>query len=209
MEIVNQYSIYTILIISIIGFIGRSVFKAFVEAGLESYKKELNMELEALKQENLVLTSKFESDLKLLHEKQIKLYEFRLERINEFYINLNEFNLAMDELTLPFKLIPANASKEELQKIEKEKIDKSAILGNTFLKSYLNIKIYLPKEICLLIEDLNLQFKKAHSDYKYTQIGNDNQLKWESQLNSYDIVKQKVPPIVELIDTHLRNLFTV
>lgn len=205
LKMLGIYSIGTVLIVSIVGYLGKRIIEQVLNKDLENFKNNLHSENEKAK---LVFEKEIEgyrANLNLVFNKQIQLYTKKSEVIENLYHKLVELNLAILEMTLSFRNVTGK-ERQQIQKEEFERINDAAEKGNEFFKYYSSNKIYFDKDTCLLVEDVQKNFKEAHSDYsfKHTFGLSPSEMTYEMAKKASERVRTEIPKIMEKLEDEFR-----
>ncbi len=204
------YSIGTVLIVSVVGYLAKKIIEFLLNKDLEKFKNELTSENERAKLKFEKDLESYRADLNLIYSKQIKLYSKKSDIIENLYHKLVDLNNSMRNLTRPFRNI-SGKDDETIHKEEIERIVKAEQDGAEFFNFYIQNKIYFKPKICELIENLQTQFLNAHFDHSYVHLhgGSSSEMTFEMAKNASDKVKNTIPKLMEKVETDFRETLGV
>lgn len=207
-EIFKLFGIFSIgatLIVSVLGFISKKIINQILNKDIEKFKNKLHNENE---KSRLIFEKEIEgykAELNLIYSKQIQLYSKKSEIIESLYKRLVELNFTMIDMTALFKNITGKDEKN-VQEEELDRVDSVAKLANDFFKFYSLNKIYFEKETCALIENLQENFRKTHSDYsfRYTFGLPPSEMTHRMAKEASERVREDIPKIMERLEDDFR-----
>jgi len=150
---------------------------------------------------------KFKHELKQEQIKASKLYDKRLQVIEDVYNLLEDFDQKMRSLTSPMEMAG------DLPKEKKLKIAGEA--GEKFRDYYSKKRIYFNERISNLLDKINKEFISAWIDFtmyppgKDILGGRDAKEKWEWWIKAWKKVTEEIPRIKEEIEREFRELLGV
>ena len=198
------------LIISAITYLAKRIVEQLLSRDLEKFKSNLQSENEKARIQFEKEIESYKADLNLAYSKQIQLYSRKSEIIEELYHKLVDLNFMMLDLTALFRNI---TGKDELaiNAEEVERVNKAAEAGNVFFKFYAINKIYFEKDTCLLIENLQKQFRQSYSEYLFVQQfgAPQGEMNYRMAIQASDRVKEDLPKLMEKIEDDFRNTIGV
>jgi hypothetical protein len=212
-EIFKLFGLFSIgagLIVSVIGFIGKKVIEQIFNKDLEKFKNNLQSENEKTKLKFEIELESFRADLNLLYSKQINLYSKKSEIIENLYQKLVELNATMLDMTAMFRNITGK-DEQTVQKEELERVNSAAEKGNDFFNFYNYNKIYFEIETCLLIQNLQQQFREVHSDFSFTHTFGlpPSEMTYDMAKKGSERVRTDIPKLLEKLEEDFRKTLGV
>jgi hypothetical protein len=206
LKLFGLFSIGSTLIVSVLGYIAKIVMEQYLNKDLEKFKNNLQSANEKAKIQFEKEIESYKADLNLLYTKQIQLYSKKSEIIERIYQRLVELNYIMLDMTVSFRNITGK-DEQTVQKEEFERVNKAAECGNDFFKFYGTNKIYFEKSTCLLIENLQEQFREAHSDYSFRDTFGmpPSEMTYEMAKKSSERVRKVIPKLMETLEDDFRK----
>lgn len=206
LKLFGLFSIGTTLIVSVIGFLSKKVLEQLLNKDLEKFKNNLQSANEKAKIQFEKEIESYKADLNLLFSKQIQLYSKKSEIIEKLYQKLVELNYIMLDMTVSFRNITGKDEKT-VQLEELERVNKAAESGNDFFKFYGTNKIYFEKSTCLLIENLQEQFREVHSDYSFRHTFGmpPSEMTYEMAKKASERVRKDIPKLMETLEDDFRK----
>jgi hypothetical protein len=151
-----------------------------------------------------IIFSKLSHKQKIEYLKIQKIYDKRINFIENLYELLEDFNQKMSSLTSPAEWAG------DLPKEEKLKIAGEA--GEKFRNYYTKKKIYFNENLTELLDKINKEFLSAWIDFtmyppeKDILDGQDAKEKWEWWIKSWKKVTEEIPPLKKGIEKEFRNI---
>lgn len=198
----------------------QAIINYILNKRIENYKHDINEKAQKsnhdltlkLQDSNHGLSIKleeFKTDLSLIFAKQSKLHENRLVVISDLYGKIVDLHQKMTELTIRFKIVPAD--KEMADKQELERIHLTGSSYNDFLIFYLKNKIYLSTETCEKIDSIQKHYSIVFYDYtidKRLGMPPDRE-SFNKIYKTFDTVNEVITPILGQIADDFRELLGV
>ena len=147
---ISIFTIGTVSITGILAWLGRELFRKWIESKIEAYKFELLKSSEEHKAQLQRITNEHQI-------RYSKLHNDRAMAIKEVYTNLYKMELSMSDFICPLTLA-GDAPKSEKGRIAAENV-------NSFSSFYYENKIYFDKSICELIEEIIGIVKEVWGDF--------------------------------------------
>lgn len=183
----------TAVIVLTIGFVGRSIFKAWLDRNLENHKKELERQSER-ELEHLRLS------LRIEEMKQSRLLARQAQIIAKVYARLERLDQALTKLASP--LYHAQTSVNELK-------EKAITEFNAFGSYYFERGIWLDKDTCNAINEIQAEMHKLLTSFNYNVDAQgviSNRAAW---VESFKAVREEIPNARALLDKRFRSLLGV
>ena len=192
-----------VIVVAAVGWLVRSLIAHFLSKDIELFKQriqsESTVELERVKHELRLLASEHEKRVHLLQER-------RAETIAELYSKLIDFLGAAESFASPAEWSGEPSKEEKAKKLGEQ----AAAFRGYFLRN----RIYFTKDICQKFEDL---FQEVHGSalrFRMWLTHAEDRDQSAAQLHeawfaAWDVMKDKVPPLVAAIEGEFRTLLGV
>lgn len=195
-------SLGSVTIVSIIGFIAKSVINTWLNSKIENYKATLSKEVE-----------EYKSNLqRLANEHNIrysKLHNDRAMIIEHLYSQLFKMEKSMREFINPVKLSTDPPRKEK---------GKTAVEdANSFVDFYYEKKIFFSENICNLIENINKEIRQSFDFFIWYSLPNSideyfsniTPKQREIWVEAWDKIDRNVPELRKELEDQFRELLGV
>ncbi len=154
---------YITIIAGFVTWLIKQLGQNLINKDLKVYEHELKSKSELFKQELNLSYEKYKHELSILESKVTKLHDKRIERIEMIYSLLTDFYNDMIDL-VSMKIVTGRST-EEIEKQEKDDVNKAAQSGNAFLDYYTKNKMYFNNTTSDLIERIIKLLKESHSEF--------------------------------------------
>lgn len=185
-------------ILGAITWLANVLGKHLIDKNLKIHELMLDKQLE-----------KYKSELLLINEKESKLHDRRLDRIQELYSLLTDFYIDLDTLTR-WKNVTGMGD-EEIKKQQLDEAKQTFTSGHEFSMFYEKNKLYFNPETCATIEELLTIMRGCQYDltiqYQWMNLPADLQIKHFEQAR--DQLRTKVPELKQELEKNFRAILRV
>ncbi len=197
LTVLKDLGIFTILIGGL-GWLAKVLGTHMIDKNLRIHELMLDQQLE-----------KYKSGLLLINEKESKLHDRRLDRIQELYSLLTDFYIDLDTLTR-YKNV-TGMSDEELKQQQLDEAKQTFTSGHEFSIFYEKNKLYFSPDTCSTIEELLKIMRGCQYDltiqYQWLNLSADIQIKHFEQAK--DQLTNKVPELKQELEKNFRSILRV
>lgn len=196
-NLLEDLGIFTGMTIAITWLI-KTLGKHLIDKNLKIHELMLNQQLE-----------KYKSELLLINEKESKLHDRRLDRIQELYSLLTDFYSDLNTLTRWRKT--TGMSDDEVKKQQLEDAKQTFTSGHEFSMFYEKNKLYFSPSTCSTIEELLKIMRECQYDltihYQWMNLPVDLQFQHFEQAK--DQLTNKVPELKKELEKDFRSILRV
>lgn len=187
----------------------RELIKHLLSKNILSYKNELDSKTEQYKIDLSQSLRQFEHDLEIIASKTTRLHEKRLERIENLYSYLIEYETEMNNM-VSGKIV-TGMTDEEVKRMEFEDVRKAGEAGQTFFEYYNKNKLFFNKDTCDLIEEIISNLKTSHQgvSLKYVFQNISPEMNYQNYKKAGEMVREVVPKIKLKLEDNFRTIIGV
>jgi hypothetical protein len=211
-EIITATLASTAIILAVLGFLGRSIIKRWIDKDLANYKAELELsnakDLERLRADLQITAFEYQTRFASLHQERAKVLDQLYKLLSEVERNL----------ILATRYTHLNAEDDrpwKEKKIQSEKMYKETFEATIQFETYFEKnRHYLNSELCDRIEKLVIEFVESIQDLEITHVPSSSDIKgpgpailalWKVEKK----VRVIIPPIKQEIEEEFRKLLGV
>lgn len=190
-EVLNTLGSTAVIVLTI-GFVGRSLVKVWLDRNLENHK-------DALQREAKHELERLRLSLRIEEMKQSRLLSRQAQIIARVYALLERLDQALNKLAAP---VYHEGNLDELRA-------KAIEAFNAFGNYYFERGIWLSKDTCSAINELQARLQKLLITFNYNTDGQGGIANRPAWLESYKAVKEEIPIARGLLDERFRAILGV